>query len=112
MPVDETGPQTPMEDWLVVLSGLWLAAGKDLEQDRLQVYARELGDIPLGLLEKAVSRCLQGRVYSNVPTVGEIRQALRRELGNPYDLDQAMAEWCDREFAQVIICFDGQKLEA
>jgi len=83
------------EEWVRVLARMWEAIDKPIDADRLQVYRRELGTIPLGLLEKAVSRCIRENTWLTVPPVGKIWEALRKELGNPYDVNQAIAEWED-----------------
>ena len=38
-----------------MLAELWTAAGKALKADRLEVYQKSLGEVPLGLLELASS---------------------------------------------------------
>ena len=80
-------------EWYKVLSGLWVAIGKEVDPARLEIYGKALADVKLGLLEKAIERVLRENTYSNVPPVGTIWQAVRRELGNPHDLAYALENW-------------------
>jgi hypothetical protein len=82
-----------LEEWLGVLADLWTAAGKPLEADRLQVYRRSLEDVPLGLLELAVQRVIRENVYHVVPLPGVVWVAVRRELGEPWDVRMALEDW-------------------
>jgi len=105
--------QMALEEWLSVLGRLWTAYSKDIELDRLQIYQDMLKDVPLGLLEKAVQRVVSEHVYNSVPTVAQVFAALRRELGNPYDLDQAIEEWKQaRDIEKAIYRFEGEKVKA
>ncbi len=61
-----------LEEWLGVLAELWTAAGKPLEADRLKVYRQSLGEVPLGLLERAVRRVIRENVYHVVPLPGVV----------------------------------------
>jgi hypothetical protein len=92
---DEQIYQAAKAEWLGILAQLWIAIGKPIEQDRLNIYAAQLEDVPMGLLEKAIDRLLKEHIYSNVPNVGVIWEILRKELGDPYDLKQAIADWPD-----------------
>ncbi len=85
-----------LEEWLGVLAQLWTAAGKPLEADRLEVYRQSLGEVPLGLLELAVRRVIRENVYHVVPLPGVVWGAVRRELGDPWDIRMAMEEWVER----------------
>jgi hypothetical protein len=80
-------------DWVEILSRLWVAVGKPEERDRATIYGHALGDIPFGLLERGVNRILRSHRFSSVPTIGEIIEAVKQELGNSYDFKQAIAEW-------------------
>jgi len=82
-----------------ILCHLWEAVGKPVDKGRLKVYADALGDVPLGLLELAVTRTLrEAGGYNVVPTIGAVWEALQKELGNPRDLARAMQEWADAKF--------------
>lgn len=85
-------------DWLDVISRLWRAVDKQPDPKRLLLYGQELAGVPTGLLEKAVSRCIREHTYSNVPTIGEVWQAVRTELDNPLDTEQAIRNWCDEQW--------------
>ena len=74
---------------------MWTAAGKPLEADRLQVYRQSLGEVPLGLLERAVRRVIRENVYHVGPLPGVVWAAMRQELGEPWDMRQAI-EFYDR----------------
>ena len=91
------------DDWVMVLVRLWDAVGKSVEAEpeRLDVYRRELVEVPRGLLERAVSRVIRENQYNNVPTVGVIWNALRAELGHPYDIQDAIQNWVEREWCSV-----------
>jgi hypothetical protein len=80
-------------EWVGVLERLWKAINKPFEPAQLEIYIRELEIVPLGLLELAVARCIRENQYNNVPSVGSVWQAIRRELGNPYDIDIGIADW-------------------
>lgn len=68
-------------EWTATIEKLWQAIGKPVDQSRLEVYVEELRFIPLGLLDKAVSRALRtGGSYQTVPTLGAIWDAIREEL--------------------------------
>jgi hypothetical protein len=90
------------KEWVGILERLWRAINKPLDPMQLEVYADELGEIPLGLLERAVGRCIRENQYTNIPSVGTIWQAVRRELGNPYDLRLAIGEWVEAQADKVI----------
>jgi hypothetical protein len=105
--------QMASEEWLSVLGRLWTAYSKDIELDRLQLYQDMLKNIPFGLLEKAVGRVVSEHVYNSVPTVAQVLAAIRKELGNPYDLDQAVYEWIQaRNPEKAIYRFEGEKVTA
>lgn len=94
-------------EWTDVLIGMWEAIGKPLDEKRLAKYAKELKDIPLGLLEKAISRAIRnGGDYQVVPTISAIWGALRKELGNPYDIDEAIERWREAKYQSIIVRFE------
>lgn len=97
-------------EWLGVLAGMWDAIGKSLDERRLEKYAKELSYIPLGLLEKSVSRAMRNNgEYQVVPTIGAIHQALKNELGNPRDVDEAIDQWKNRLWARCFCDFGGNR---
>ena len=80
-------------EWLEVLVRMWDAVDKKVDAKRLKQYRRELESLPLGLLDLAVSRCIRENTFTSVPSVGKIWEAVRKELGNPFDLDAAIETW-------------------
>ena len=102
---DELVYETPLEEWLSVLARLWIAFDKPLDPERLQLYQAELASVPMGLLELAISRTIRNHVYSSVPSIGDVWRSVRAELGNPYDLDQAIQDWCERQWRKVVVDF-------
>ena len=90
--------QAATKDWLGVLAQLWTAVGKPLDRERLELYARDLGDVPLGLLEAALRRVRNENIYSNVPMVGVIRKAVNDELKSAYC--QTIEDWKDAEWGR------------
>lgn len=99
--------QAAVEEWLEVLSRLWVAYDKPLDPVRLVLYQNMLAKLPLGLLELAVEQTVRNHgKYNNVPTVGEVWDAVRVVLHNPYDLDQAIEDWSSRKFQLCVYRFD------
>jgi hypothetical protein len=90
-----------MEEWLGVLAELWTAVGKPLEPDRLQVYRQALGEVPLGLLELSVRRVIRENTYNVVPLPGVVWAAVRKELGDPWDIRQGMEGWAESRWVTV-----------
>lgn len=74
-------------EWVSILTQLWDACGKPVEKQRLSVYRKQLEDVSLGVLEKAVKHLLREHVYSNVPTIGEIWKEVKH----------LQADGCDSE---------------
>ena len=89
---------TPLEEWLAVLGQLWTAAGKRIDSKRLQVYQKALEEVPLGLLELAVKRVICENDYQVVPVPGVVWAAVRKELGDPFDVKNAIEEWVERKW--------------
>lgn len=85
--------QLALEEWLTILSRLWLAYDKPLDPVRLALYQHNFERVPMGLLEKAVDRAIRDNRYNMVPTVGNVWDAVRKELHNPYDIDEAIKRW-------------------
>ena len=69
-------------EWIRVLTQLWDAIGKVADKKQLAVYIKELGCIPLGVLEQVVSRSLAKHTYHTVPTVGDIWAETWHFMGN------------------------------
>lgn len=100
--LDEEIYDLAKKEWMGILERLWRAINKPIDPIQLEVYADELGEIPLGLLERAVGRCIRENQYTNIPSIGTLWQAVRRELGNPYDIRLAIGEWVEAQAAKVI----------
>lgn len=83
------------KEWLGVLSQLWIAFDKPLDTERLTIYRNMLEGIPLGLLEPAIKRVIRDHKFNNVPTIADVWAAVRKELGNPIDIDRAITIWCE-----------------
>jgi hypothetical protein len=60
------------------------------------VYRQSLGEVPLGLLELAVQRVIRENSYHVVPLPGVVWAAVRKELGNPWDVKAAIEDWVER----------------
>jgi len=94
-------------EWSEILEKMWTMIGKPVDEKRLGFYIDELGDIPIGLLEKAVSRAVRNNgQYMTVPSVGAIWNALRAELGNPSgDILEAVEQWAASSFSRCVVRF-------
>ena len=107
---DEEIYQDALAEWQNAIAGMWDAAGKSLavagEAARFGQYVRQLSGIPLGLLQLACDRAVRetGK-YQVVPSVGAVWDALRKELHNPRDLDQAISLWCEARWARTVYVF-------
>jgi len=94
--------KTPAEEWLGVLTELWTSVEKPIDPDRLELYQKALGDVPLGLLERSVKRVIRENTYQVVPVPGVIWEALKKELGNPFDVQLAVEAWLDEKWYRLI----------
>ena len=83
-------------DWYGILENLWLAIGKPVEKQRLLIYGQDLGNVPCELLERAIRRIRLNSIYSQVPTIGEIWQAVRIELAA--DNCSTPEDWIERKW--------------
>jgi len=57
--------------------------------------------VPLGLLERSVRRVIRENVVHVVPLPGVVWAAVRRELGDPWDVRLAMEDWVERRWGMV-----------
>ena len=69
--------QLALADWTGTITQLWEAVGKPVDRKQLAVYVKQLGRVPLGLLEQAISELLQHHTYNTVPTLGEIWRSIK-----------------------------------
>jgi hypothetical protein len=94
-------------EWLQVLVRMWDAIDKPVDIKRLENYERELSSVPMGLLKSAVSRCIRENTYTSVPSVGKVWEAIRKELGNPRDIDESIERWKSSRWERCIYRFGG-----
>jgi hypothetical protein len=94
--------ETPMEEWLGVLALLWTAVGKPIDEERLKVYQKALEIVPLGLLEQAVKRVIRENDYQVVPVPGVVWAAVKKEVGNPYNVEEAIEKWLEEKWYALI----------
>jgi hypothetical protein len=59
-----------------------------------------LGEVLLSLLELVVRRAIWENIYNVVPLPGVVWAAVRRELGDPWDVRQAMEDWVARRWGR------------
>lgn len=101
MMTEQESVQAAREEWLGVLAQLWVAYDKDIDPERLGLYQRQFGSVPLGLLQEGVDRAIREHTYNSVPTVADMWRAIRVVLGNPHDLDDAIERWKDTLWSKV-----------
>lgn len=95
--------QQALQEWIDILSQLWTAFGKPVDADQMIIYQRSLSVLPLGLLDAAVQRVIREHEFNNIPTVAEVWKAVRKELGNPVNLDRAVQSWCDQLWSKAVL---------
>jgi hypothetical protein len=83
-------------DWYSILASLWVAIGKPVDKNRLLLYGHDLGNVPCELLERAIKRIRLNSIYTQVPTIGEIWQAVKAELAE--DNCTTPEEWIERKW--------------
>lgn len=110
MMTDDEITQAAREDWLSVLAQLWIAYDKEIDPERLGLYQRQFGQIPLGLLQDGVDRAIREQAFNSVPTVGDVWRAIRAVLGNPRDLETAIERWKNKQWSRVNL-LDGVAVE-
>ncbi len=96
-------------EWLKTLSELWIFFGKQIDEERLRVYARDLSYVPLGLLEQAVRRAVREQQYHTTPTLRAVEDALCRVLSVERfsELESAIAAWEQDSFNRCVVRFGG-----
>lgn len=70
-------------EWVDVLCQIWEAIGKPVNDKQLAVYVKQLGDVPMAILEDVVATLLREHTWNNVPTLGEIWACIRERHGEP-----------------------------
>lgn len=93
-----------MAEWQNVLVRLWTAFQKKPTPDQLELYVEQLEDIPLELLEKAVRRAIRDYRYGNVPSVHDVWEALRKEMGlDPHhDILLEIKDWHALQWERIV----------
>ncbi len=97
--------QLAVADWYSILASLWIAVGKPVEEKRLEIYGKELGNVPCELLERAIRRIRLTYTYNAVPSIGEIWQAVKVELQN--DNCSTPEEWIERKWGRMLRIAQG-----
>lgn len=92
-----------MYEWVGIISQLWDAIGKPVDEKRLDLYCKQLRDVPIGLLEIGVNYAIKNNTYTTVPTIGMIWEGIRKEtnklnLPPGTDMDIAIERWIERRF--------------
>ncbi len=98
--LDERSCKAAMEDWVNLLVKMWDAVDKAVDERRLKVYVEEFKAVPLGLLEKSVSRAIRNNgAWLTVPSVGALWAAIRKETGDLPNMDvmEAVQLWMERQ---------------
>ena len=90
---DEQIHKIAYREWLDVLSQLWEATGKPVNEKQLAVYAKQLGHVSMVVLEDVISTLLREHTWNNVPTIGEIWKCIRERHGDPEDLKPKEIIW-------------------
>ena len=108
---DDDVHQEALQDWLKILSRLWTAYGKPIDPEQMVIYRDMLGSLPLGLLEKAIDQAVRDHAYNSVPIVKEVWDAVRKELDNPFDIDQAIEQWRAASWQRCVVRCPGVAAE-
>jgi hypothetical protein len=105
--VDVEAYQAMMQEWVKILSRLWVPFGKVPTPEQLGIYQELLKGVPLGLLEKCIDRTIREHKYASVPTIGNVWDALLKELDlRPGEsIQEAIEHWCERLFERIVYRF-------
>ena len=93
------------KEWLSALKVLWQVYGKQPDTVQLLAYAKVLGDLPLGILERAIQRTIKAHKYANVPTAAEVWASAMQELGTKGDPAAAIEQWIENGIERCIVDF-------
>ena len=85
---NETIYKMAYHDWVNVLTQLWSAIGKPVNDKQLKVYIKQLSDVPMGTLDAIVATVLKEHKYNTVPMLAEIWAVMKRDFDG---LEQAKA---------------------
>jgi len=99
-----------MEKWVGTIAELWDAIGKPVDEKRLDLYCRQLVDVPQGLLESGIAYAIRNNTFSTVPPIGLIWEGIRKELAflNPRkgeDIKDRIERWQQNEFKKCAVVF-------
>lgn len=89
-------------EWLSVLMSMWESVEKPVDEKRLKLYASQFESVPLGLLEKAITRAIRNNGnYLSVPSIGALWSAIRKETGDLPNVDvlEAVEMWQEKQTA-------------
>ena len=74
--IEEAYKNAMNQEWIETLLQLWYAYGKTPNQAQVKTYKKQLGDVTLGQLEKAVGHLLANHKFNSVPTIAEVLEAV------------------------------------
>ena len=106
---------TLLNEWLKVLRRLWLAYDKKIDNEQFEVYATELGDVPIGILEPAIKTIINdGNRAPYFPRLSELKASISYEVKKDItsgELDpDNIDEWCrHREHNYMASCTWSRK---
>jgi hypothetical protein len=66
------------KEWLKALRRLWFAFDKPIQNEQFEVYASELQNIPLGLLESGIKAIINKSKY--FPRLSELKSEISQEM--------------------------------
>lgn len=110
-PTDEGIYREAMTEWVETLAQLWDAVGKPVDPRRLDVYGKQLRNVPLGLLEIGVNYAISNNTYSTVPPVGKVFEGIRKEMARlnlvrgEGDMDEMIERWLDHKASGIFYRF-------
>jgi hypothetical protein len=101
--------KSAMDEWIHIIAQLWQAVGKDINNldpkdiNTINLYGKQLRDVPLGLLEIGVNYAIKNNTYKTVPAVGLIYEGIRAELEKlqmppATDMDTKIERWINLRF--------------
>lgn len=99
-----------MTEWVEIIAQLWDAIGKPVDEKRLDVYCKQMRDVPIGLLEIGVNYAIKNNTYNTIPAIGLIWEGIRKEtnklnLPPNTDMDTAIERWIERRFKTTFYIF-------
>lgn len=93
-------------EWSNVLQGMWRAIGKEVDPVQLKEYERVFKTLPRELLQLVVDHAVRNNgVYKTIPTIGALTESLRKVLGNPIDVDEAVMLWEQARWSGIVMMY-------